>query len=370
MARDRKAEADAAAAAASDAGRVLREQREDVSHGTEDAPKREQEPVKITLNDDHKRAMDEIRASREAAAKGEAAEPTLAPEPTPPSPDDMLKGDQFSESPQPAPEQLQEAVPTPAAEPPKVKVKVDGEEFEVSQTEIDEYGSVKGYQLARASENRLKKASEAVAETRRMQEMLINHARQQMQPQQPQLTDEQFIASKMDVIRFGNQEEASAALIEVLNRKQQSLPDQVSITNQAVAEIKYQGAVEKFKADFPEISANPQLEEWATVIAQKNIAAMRQNQQPLVSVDWNDFFGKIGNQIRNVVGKPSQPAPAPASPTTGTPSPVSSEREARKASIVNLPTASARAELPREQKPETREQALDRMRRTRGQQTG
>jgi hypothetical protein len=43
-----------------------------------------------------------------------------------------------------------------------------------------------------------------------------------------------------------------------------------------------------------------------------------------------------------------------------------SEKEAKKASIVNLPTASQRAVLPKEEKPQTREEIFREERKARG----
>jgi hypothetical protein len=86
------------------------------------------------------------------------------------------------------------------------------------------------------------------------------------------------------------------------------------------------------------------------------------NWQALATVDFDNHYRMIGNRIRNMFGGKTQAAPSP----TETSKTSASEKEARKASIVNLPTAAQRASLPTEDKPESREEMLNRARKARG----
>lgn len=273
-----------------------------------------------------------------------------------------------------------EPVPTEpvAAEAPKpetVKVKVDGEEFEVSKEEIDEAGGVRAYQTQRAAENRLKKANDAVAQARKIQDELAQFAVSQMkaqQPQQPQVTDEQFIAQKLDAIRYGTPDEGASALREILTRTQQKAPDPQLITAQAVAQMSRKLAVDRFKEEFADIATNPDLLQFAAMMEHQALSRVDQN--ALLTIDWNDHYKGIGNKIRSIVGKPSQPTTA--TPTQGNPSQQSAKEE-RKASITVLPTAAARAEVKVEKEltpEEARKQAIADMqnlgRKLRGESTG
>ena len=76
------------------------------------------------------------------------------------------------------------------------------------------------------------------------------------------------------------------------------------------------------------------------------------------------FYRTIGNEVRSVVGRSSQPAKATVEAPVGNTS--QTDKEPRKASIVNLPTASTRAAVKEDPKPETREDILNDMRKRRG----
>lgn len=268
--------------------------------------------------------------------------------------------------PEPEPEATPAAVdkaPEPPAEPAAtpepvktVKVKVDGEEFEAPQADIDAAGGIHPYQTQRATENRLKKANETLAHIQR----LYAEAAQRVPatPAQPVVTDDAFIASKMDVIRFGTAEESAAAMREVSSRLNPKVNTN-EIIIQANTNMRHDNALAKFKTDFQDIAANPLLGRLVPQLAQEGLAAYVKNGSPdwgqLGALDFDAFYAKIGNQIRGAVPRPSQPQPAAAA-TTGTPSPATPDREARKASIVNLPTAAARAALPAEENPGTPEE--------------
>jgi hypothetical protein len=191
---------------------------------------------------------------------------------------------------------------------------------------------------------------------------------QQQRAQQPApQTPDQLIAEKIDVIRYGSPEESAAALREVLEKSNPRIDQNALLqasTTLAVSRMQQSLAVEKFKQEFPEVVANQLVMKLATTLENERIAQM---QQAGHTPDWTSFYNQLGNEVRNVIGKPSQPAPATNDPST--PSPVV-DKEARKASIVTLPTAAARASLPEAPKPETREDTLNSMRKARGIPTG
>ena len=314
-------------------------------------------PAERPKADSTRPAYDEVVARHEAElAKGD---PKIEPEP------------KAEAKPEPAtePEAVKEATKAePAAEvetvvetvePAKVKIKVDGEEIEVTQAEVDDAGGVRALQRELASERRLQKANEIVAETRRTQAAIAEYVQQQQSKKEPEVTVDQFIQSKVNTIRFGTEEESASALKEIFERASQKVDPQ-AITRQVLGEVKRNQAIDGFAKEFQDIAANPLLLRLAM-----SLEAERTAKGPVE--DWPRFYRTIGNEVRGVA-RPHQP-PASESKTADTTS-TGSDKEARKASIVNLPTAAARAELPKESKPETREDILNEMKAARGLPTG
>jgi hypothetical protein len=237
-----------------------------------------------------------------------------------------------------------------------VRVKVDGEEYDAPKEEVDAYGGLRAYQIAKAQENRLAKVNEALAALREQQ------ARPQAQ-QVPVQTDSDFIKSQIDVMRFGTPEESAAALDKILERRQQKV-DPNLIVLQATLAIQKKAAVDQFAKDYPEIIASPVLKKLALALEAEEMQKIGQSRAP---VDFKKVYDGIGQQIRGAIPRQHQ-AQSSAPTNSGNTSQVSSDKEARKASITEPPKASAaRATLPEEEKPETREESLNRMRRTRGQ---
>ena len=334
-----KAASEAAAAAQSEAPQVE----------SSEAPKQEgrkpeprNEPRRLAMEEIAKRSLPEPKEPvEEVEVKPKAEEPKI----------------ETAEEPK-IEAKIEAKIEEPKVEPPKmVKVKVDGEEFEVSQAEVDEAGGVSAYQKGKAADNRLKKANEAIAETRKMQAAIAQWAQSQV-PQKPQETDDQFMASKIDVIRFGTPEESAAALKEVMSRNR---IDPNAVVQQATSVMQQNMALANFKKEFQDVVSNQILLRAAVSLEQERRAKAGPD------TDWDTFYRQIGNEVRSVIGRPSQPAVV-ATQDPGTTS--QDSKEARKASIVNLPTAAARAALPTEEKPETREDILNKMRKTRGIPTG
>jgi hypothetical protein len=313
--------------------------------------------------DNSEAEIERLHAERSgiAEAKDEDETPSTAPEiATTPPPDTPHPVSTPPETP---------AAPATPAVPEMVTVKVDGESFEVPKAEVEEAGGVRAFQTMRAADNRLKKANETLAATRQAQEQANAIARAAIAaqvPKAPEPTEDELIQA----IRFGTPQEASAAL-----RTMRGAPvDQNAIVMKAAAINNYNAARRRFGAEFQDIVANPIIRD--AVLAQENraVQGLAQNGQVdwanLSNVDFDVFFRNIGNQVRSAFGtRPSQPASVPAAPAAQTPGNPSlpSEKEARKASIVNLPTAaSARATPPEEDKPETREQILNAELKARG----
>lgn len=324
-------------------------------------------------NEPRDRAYEELEERNRRRAEemtGEKAEP--APETTPDPPPAAEPA-----APAPAPEPVA-AAPAPAPAVEMVTVKVDGESFEAPKAEVEEAGGIRAYQTMRAADNRLKKANEALAATRQTQEYFANLARNiQQPPPPPEPTDDELIQA----IRFGTPQEASAALAKVSARGRGAQVNPTEIVMQSTAMANYNAAKRKFGTEFADITSNPIVKASADALENQRVRGFAQNGQVnwsnLANLDFDDFFRRIGNEVRGAFGqRQSQPASAPATPAAPTASPPSqpSDKETRKLSIVNPPSAAARAALPEEDNPGTPEEqhraAIAEAKKARGQPTG
>jgi len=377
MARRTDRQANRAAEQASEAARVLQERsvqaRTDPPAPAAPARQKRQEPEK------QERVLDLTpRNDARAAAAKEIIDRQYTPE--------QGYGDDFAvseDAPIPAPEPAaepkldaapqQEPIPSaepdtvtaaePEAEPVKtIRVKVDGEEFDVPEDEVNEAGGVKAYRIQRAAENRLKAANEALAKANEMRAAVADIVAKTTPSAPAQKTNAEFIAERLDKIRFGDPEESAAALQEVIAHSNPAI-DPNSVVEKAIYRIKHDQAVLAFDKEFSDVVKQPLLRTLVLALREQGIKeAEAQNRQ----LDWDTFYRTIGTQVRSLAAGQPQPQTGTAQSTSGTPSPATSDKEARKSSIVSLPAAAARAELPKEEKPETREDILNNARRKRG----
>jgi hypothetical protein len=369
MSRRTNAAGEAAAAAASEAARVLQARQQEAkapapeprAEAPEPEPRRDDSPPRQIKrgNTIREQIMEEIRSSR-GEPKAEEKKEDPAPEATPEA---KTENTPVEAKPEAAPVEEPAAPPAPAV----VRVKVDGEEFDAPEEEVKAAGGIHAYQRDKASEKRLEKANAALAEARRTQaavQELLNKQQQPQAPAKPSVSDADFIASKLDDIRFGTPEQGAAALLAIQERAAPKV-DPNAIVSQAMAQMEHLSAVRQFDKENADLVTNPII---LQAIASLRDTKFKQHQQqsPGTPIDWQKFYSTIAHEVRGAFGRQSQPAARPtAAATGGNPSPAS-DKEARKASITNLPTAAARAELPKEDKPETREESLNRMRKARG----
>lgn len=381
--RNRERQMADAARLASDAGRTLQAQRsfsqseDGAEPGTE--PRAEYTPPEppedgaqriMPRNEPRRLAMEEIEAKHaQRTGLGPSAEPEATPAPaaTEPEPTAPTKIDAAPKPGEPARAPATE----PAPEPVKtIRVKVDGEEFDAPEADVNEAGGVKAYQQTRAAENRLKKTNEALAEIRQTQAAIASFIQKQTAPAPaaPAKSTPDFLKEQVDIIRFGTAEESAAALQKVLEHGQPKATDEAGLTGRILSTINQQAAENAFVTEFQDVVHNPVLLKTIIMLKNEGIANAEKTAQHIT--DWPNFYRSIGNQVRSAIGRQSQPASAAVAVTTGSTSQVPSEKEARKASIVNLPTAAARAVLPEADKPESRADTLNQMRKSRGIPTG
>lgn len=284
------------------------------------------------------------------AARGE----TDVPRETEEAPVETPKEEVVTEEPKQEPKQeITEEAPqkTPPEQPKTQRVKIDGDEFDVPQEEIDKYGSVYAYQINKASEKRLHQINEMLSQAKRVFE------------QKPPVTEpsvDEVIASKIDTIRWGTPEESAVALKEVLQKMSQPPINPEQLLAHATDRFRHDHAVTEFDKEFQDIGTSPMHLELVVALRNKSLQLKGH------PGDWNKFYRDIGNQVRSIMPKPTT---VPAVSKTTEPTSQASDKEARKASIVALPTATARAELPKEQKEPTKAEILNEMRKARGFRT-
>ena len=312
---------------------------------------------------------EEERAEEEAIRKATKAREDAAKQQQKKD-EENVKKDVAPQQDEPAPVAEPAAAVEPAA-PTTSKQKVDGVEYDVPLAEIEEAGSEKAWRLNKAAENRLAKSNEVVAKA---QAQIAAWMQQNAPKPTPQPTAEEVLRN-LAANRFGTDEEFASNFKTAIGQLVPQI-DQNQIILQATASIKRDQANAKFSKDFSDVLVNPVIKKVAGQLELEAMSPYVQNGvinwAGLAQLDWETFYSTIGVQLKGAVGpRQSQPAAASAvASASGTPSQLS-EKEARKASIVNLPqAAAARAVAPAEEKPETREEALTRMRKSRGIPTG
>lgn len=354
MPRNRDADA---AKAASEAGRVLQAQRTQGEPAEFVEPVPREEGSRPTLRNEPRRlAMEEI-VQRDLASKGIQDEPEPKAEEKPE--DKPIEAKPV----EPAPAKPEDK---PAAEPaeeekPKletIRVKVDGEEFDAPKADVEEAGGIRPYQMLKASEKRLKEAKDASLQTRQAQTALMEFLQRQQPAKEAEKPVAEFIKEQLEKFRYGTADDSAAALQAILERSTQKV-DPSAITAHVMGMVAQQNAESSFVTEFQDVVQNPLLLKLIINMKDERIDAAAKGGQRIN--DWSGFYRAIGNEVRTAIGKPHQQAQAQTEGNTS-----QSDKEARKASITNLPTAAARATKPEADKPETREDILREMRKSRG----
>lgn len=299
-------------------------------------------------NKERESAMDELVRARQESASPESV-PEGEPEPTVQS------------------EATPELAPAPAPEPEMITAKVDGEEFQVPKAEVEEYGGLRAYQMHKAAEKRLAAAKEAERRIAELLKTADTQVRQPAQPVEPPKRPEDIIRDAVAKIQIATPEEGAAALANVL---QTLIPNQQQVSYQTFHLLRATEAEDRFVKENADLVENPLLKQLVISEKQRRLAEYQSKKQ--LPPDWHQFYTAIGSEIRAAIGRPAttpvQAAQTPSQPTSGSAATdAQAARVQRKASITALPTASARAPLPEEQKPPTRAEVLDNMRKARGQ---
>lgn len=247
--------------------------------------------------------------------------------------------------PEPAPAEPPKAEdPPPAPQPAEeefVTVKVDGQERQVSKAMILEAG-IKTVQKESAADRRLEEATR-----------LLREAQEASKPKTQPLPDmdEVELAQR---IRMGNDQEAAEAMRVLKGRSQDAAtPEQIAaaVESRVMDQMTARAALQKVQSDYPEIFSNPTLTQVASMYDAQMLNAGD-------SRSYSERFTEIGERIRKdfQIAKGGKPEVA-----------TMPNKQERKATITNLPSASVRQAAPEQPKPRTTAQIIDDMRKARGQ---
>jgi hypothetical protein len=254
--------------------------------------------------------------------------------------------------------------PVAPAAPEMVTVKIDGEESQVLKSEVDSVGGVAAYQMLKASEKRYEQANREKQELAQM----LTAARQMMEqakPKEPEKSPDELIREKVLQIQMGTPEEAAAALQSVLEAGRQPQINPVELANQIYEYGVAKSAAQEFKDRNSDLFANPYFAQLAVFMERDKLSKSKPS-------DWKQFYTNLETEFRNALGKPAT-TQVPSLPTQQTVQPTSgtvADKLARKADIVNLPTAASRVSAPEEPKPLSRDDRINLLRRARGQPVG
>lgn len=316
---------------------------------------REERPREIRRgNPERTAAYDQMMENRRAAAQADADAIKETPRPV-------------ETAPTPGPESTATAAPeTSAAVEPApietVRVKIDGQELDVPKSEVEDYGGIRPYQIAKANEKRLEESRRLASDMGRMFQQM-QAAMQPRAPAEPVKPPQQVIQEAIQRIQLGTPEEGAQAFMQAIGQVVPKAPDEQAIIAKTMLVNTVMQAENAFIAQNQDLVGNPMLKQ--LVIGEKFRRLDQLQKQNRLPDDWNAFYTSIATDVRAAIGRPPS---APAAATTANqPTSGLAEKEARKASIVALPTAATRAVVPEADKPLSRDEIIARARKARGQ---
>ena len=225
-----------------------------------------------------------------------------------------------------------------------VTIQVDGVLQQVSTDKIYEAG-VRAVQKESSADRRLEEATR-----------LLRHVEQQVAPRAeptqntppPQAWDEEIIAY---ALAHGNEEQKAEAVRQIRGGRQElATPDQVAAIAEAriLDKVDFQNTVDWFQKEFKDVVSDPYLLQLASL--QEDHMRANGDRRPR-----QELYAEIGTGLRKLRG-----GGAPVATTL-------EDKRNQKASITNLPAASARRTTPQAPAPKSPSQIIEEMRTKRGQ---
>lgn len=251
-----------------------------------------------------------------------------------------------------APEQDAQAdEPQTPEEPEKpqerlITIKVDGREMQVPESQIIEAGR-RTLQKEVAADKRLEEATRLLREA----EARAKQPPKQDVAQAPQQYDAATLAQ---ALTSGDPQLAALAVEEIQKagrQPQQAIPPE-AIFGFVRQEIEATTAQEQFKSEYADIVKDPFLLQLAVNLEDQRLAKVAAGLEPVIPL--YEAFKQHGEAIRKWRGTQAQGETL-------------SEKRERKATVPTLPSAKAKAAAPEQDKPETTEDIIQQMRKSRRQ---
>lgn len=312
----------------------------EVIEGAPVPTEREQTMAEITARVRQERD-DEIKASGGDVidtTSATVADPSAAPAPDQPGPaaDDATP---------PAPPAADATPSTPPAGAAPIEdlvtIKVDGVMQQVSRDKIYEAG-LRAVQKESSADRRLEEATRLLRE---VEQRIAPPPVQNTPP--PQAWDEEIIAY---ALAHGTEEQKAEAVRQIRGGRQElATPDQIANNVEAriLDKVDFQSSAEWFQTNYKDIVSDPYLLQLASLQEDH----MRANGD---TRSRKELYAEIGDGLRKLRGG-------------GVPVETLQEKRDLKASITNLPAASARRTTPQAPAPKTPSQIIEEMRTKRGQ---
>lgn len=253
----------------------------------------------------------------------------------------------------------QDPAEAPAPLPVTTKVKIDGEEQEVTQDEL-----IRSFQKNAAADRRLEEASRIAREAKELlasAQLQVTQQTTEASPQ-PAATDDDAAFDKFVSTLYEGDTQAAKAAYKELQQKSASkgrdaaIPSRAEIVEEVKQQLEVDSALAGFRKEFPDIWKDPHLSKIADERLDAELASGKH-------ATFNDAMIAAGNGTRDWMKSVGMGGPL----ERDTPTVDLNTRLERKAGITNLRTASTR-NAP-EPAPEASDQrsAIAEMRKARGQ---
>ena len=266
------------------------------------------------------------------------ADPSAAPAPDQP---DAIAATPPADA-APSADEVETTTPPAGAAPIEdlVTIKVDGVMQQVPRDKIYEAG-LRAVQKESSADRRLEEATRLLRE---VEQRIAPQPVQNTPP--PQAWDEEIIAYALE---HGNEAQKAEAVRQIRGGRQEATPDQIASTVEAriLDKVDFQTSAEWFQTAYKDVTSDPYLLQLASLQEDH----MRANGDKRSR---KELYAEIGDGLRKMRGG-------------GVPVTTLEEKRTQKASITNLPSASARKTTPQAPATKTPSQIIEDMRAKRGQ---
>lgn len=298
--------------------------------------------------------------------EGNEVQPEVAAEPAadPSAPSSVTGGDEPTSEPAAPAVASPAASQTPTGVDPEAEyeIEIEGRPMKVKGAQIIDAGR-RTLQKETAADYRLQLATQAYNEAQR--QLATARAAQPPAPEAPQpLTDIQLA----ELVQFGTKEQAAAAISEIRRRDSSAVTTEglqqfmsAQLPKIVDRQLEFREATRFVQNEYGDLLNDPYLRQ-LFFVEEDRLRKMGDQR------GYTDLYTAIGDGIRKHFNRPKAPGTTPATPTA-TPAPTREQRQAAKAAAPAAPKlASARLDGgATQQRPKTREEIIEQMRRSRGQ---